>query len=287
MSNSKPPKLIEVESPWVFDQGIVRTFLTGNHEGPDDVLLRLYNDDIERPYILENMYERRLHFKRDAVQSVMSIDDPDALVTAYTRKMMSFLLFTPFPKHILMVGLGGGSLAKFCYRHFPRTKITVVEISADVIALREAFCVPKDDTRFRVVHDDGARYVEHMKERADVILVDAFDQDGISPSLVASSFFVRAADRMMTNGVFVMNLSGRAERIPENIRAARAAFRRQIILVPVMGDDNILLFALKRPLPTFVTNELETRAQRLQTTHQLEFGRYLRRIIDGRSSAKV
>ena len=52
----------------------------------------------------------------------MSLDEPDALVTAYTRKMMAFLLFNPAPKRIAMVGLGGGSLAKFCYRNLPKPR---------------------------------------------------------------------------------------------------------------------------------------------------------------------
>jgi spermidine synthase len=52
-----------------------------------------------------------------------------------------------------------GSLAKFCYRHLPHTRITVVESESRVIALRNAFYIPNDDHRFRIVHDEGARYL--------------------------------------------------------------------------------------------------------------------------------
>ena len=89
-----------------------------------------------------------MQFTCAATQSVMSLDDPDALVTAYARKMMAFLLFNSNPKHILMIGLGGGSLAKFCYRHLPNARLTVVEINADVIALRES--VPHSSRRSKV-----------------------------------------------------------------------------------------------------------------------------------------
>ena len=37
--------------------------------------------------------------------------------------MMGFLLFKPQPRSIGMIGLGGGSLAKFCYRYLSRTRI--------------------------------------------------------------------------------------------------------------------------------------------------------------------
>ena len=59
----------------------------------------------------------------------------------------------------------------------------MVEISEEVIALREEFCVPKDDERFRVIHDDGARFIERLDEQMDVLLIDAFDADGIALSL--------------------------------------------------------------------------------------------------------
>jgi spermidine synthase len=99
---------------------------------------------------------RTLEFMPGNVQSEMRLSRPSELMLAYTRAMMCFALFVPRPRHILMVGLGGGSLAKFCYRHFPQSRITVLELRADVIALRDQFGVPPDDARFTVVHGDAA-----------------------------------------------------------------------------------------------------------------------------------
>lgn len=58
----------------------------------------------------------------------MRISDPDHLLFDYTRVMMGFRLFRPKPKRIEMIGLGGGSLAKACYRCLPDCDITVVEM---------------------------------------------------------------------------------------------------------------------------------------------------------------
>ena len=68
----------------------------------------------------------------------MDLRDPSALDLEYTQTMMGFLLFLPQPQRIAMIGLGGGSLAKFCHRYLPRTRIQVVEINPHVIALRDA-----------------------------------------------------------------------------------------------------------------------------------------------------
>jgi spermidine synthase len=38
---------------------------------------------------------------------------------------MAFLLFNSRPDNVAMIGLGGGSLAKFCHRHLPASRIQV------------------------------------------------------------------------------------------------------------------------------------------------------------------
>ena len=90
-----------------------------------------------------------LHFNRCEVQSAMYKHAPDELVLSYTRTMMSFLVFNKQPRHVGMIGLGGGSMPKYCYRHLPDTTISVAEINPEVIALRDRFLVPKDDHRFQ------------------------------------------------------------------------------------------------------------------------------------------
>ena len=283
MFEAKNREFLEFDSPWQCQPGKVRVMRPDEGATPGELSKRAWRNELERPYIFDSLFERRLHFTNDATQSAMLLSDPDALIAQYTRKMMAFLLFNPNPEHIVMIGLGGGSLAKFCYRNLPRSRITVVEISADVIALREEFCIPKDDDRFRVIHDDGARFVERLTERIDVLLIDAFDADGIALSLPTSDFYACAARQLAENGVLVMNFWGPRERYVHNLERARAAFGDSLLLVPVSGDVNVLLFAFKQAPPQAITDELETLARRLQMRLLLDFPRYLRRICQGHS----
>jgi len=279
-----PNKLsfLQFASPWFFDPGIIRLPSPPEGLSEEEIARRLMDGELAQPYILETESERRLHFAQDSVQSVMRLDEPDALICAYTRKMMAFLLFNPNPQNIVMVGLGGGSLAKFCYRNLPRTQISVVEIDPRVIALREEFCVPPDDDRFRIVCDDGARYLANFQERIDVLMVDAFDSIGLAPTLAATDFYVQAAGQLSRNGLLVMNFSGDPERYALHIKRIRAAFGRSTLLVRVAADDNLVLFALKKRIPLLTTDQYELRAQQLQTRLALEFPRYLRRLCQGR-----
>ena len=271
-------ELIEIESPWDDPPGVVRVLGHPQETAAEALAARRNPEGMPRPYLHETSSQRRLHFSPDATQSAMSLLDPDALIAPYTRKMMSFLLMNPSPRHIVMLGLGGGSLAKFCYRHLATTRITAVEISADVIALRDEFRIPRDDARFRVVHDDGARYLEHAREPIDVLLVDAFDQDGVAKSLGNSRFHSAAAHRLGEHGVIVMNLWGKPDRYAANVEHVTAQFGSHALLLTVAGELNLLLFASRRPPPKAVTDELEEIANRLQRSLQLDFPRYLRRL---------
>jgi spermidine synthase len=283
MSSTKPKQWLEFDSPWAFQPGRVRVLQSQGELSRDDLWQRLYRNEMILPYLVETTYERRLHFTRDVAQTTMLFDEPDSLTSAYTREMMSFLLFNPAPKGILMIGLGGGSLAKFCYRRLTQTRITVVEISADVIALRDEFCIPQDDERLRIIQADGALYLEGFDDTVDAILIDAFDSQGVAPSLLMSSFFSRCAAQLSPSGVLVMNLSGQQTRYVDTLRQVRKAFGKKMLLLEVANGDNVLLFASKEAPPKILTDELAARARDLQAQLQLEFPAYLKRICEGHS----
>ena len=107
--------------------------------------------------------------------------------------MMAFLLFQPLPRDVLMIGLGGGSMARYIHQRMPGTRTTVVEINAKVLAAaRSMFHFPADDARLKVEIADGADYVLDNAESADVLLVDGFD-DGKQPTVLCAQAFYDAA----------------------------------------------------------------------------------------------
>src|SRR3954471_7487471 len=95
--------------------------------------IRKPEEDNESVYISEKFGVRTLHIGSDTVQSSMRIAQPIDLEVAYTRSMMAFLLFNPAPVSVLMVGLGGGSLAKFIYHRLPGTRIVAIEVNPRVV----------------------------------------------------------------------------------------------------------------------------------------------------------
>ena len=208
---------------------------------------RLLAGTYDKPFLVEDGKHRAMCFTIDgSVQSEMRLDDPDALVNDYTRKMMGFLLFCPEPRRVLMIGLGGGSLVKFCNRHLPSTHVTAVEIDANVIALREHFKIPPDGADLRIVHGDGARFVADLvdaEEFPDVLLVDAYDRHGISPTIAEYEFLEHSRRILKDGGVFVMNLAAHESASSMQLERIRHVFGYPVIPVTVGWGGNMVVFA--------------------------------------------
>lgn len=198
-----------------------------------------------RPFVLETQHAVSLHFDHFGTQSFMSLRDPVRLALGYTRVMMGFLLLQAEPAHICMLGLGGGSLAKYCYRHLPGTTLDAVEINPDVIALRDVFRIPADDARFRVVCADGADHLERADVRTDVILHDAFIADGRRGRCTGGTFLDMCRARLSESGVLAINFMDDDPALPEHLEQLRSVFGSSYALVPCGDDNNFVAFAWK------------------------------------------
>ena len=89
----------------------------------------------------------------------MLLSDPDQLHSLYARAMMAWLLFKDQPGEVLMIGLGGGSLAKFLLQRFEDCKIKVLEYRRGVVKIaRSHFSLPLDP-RLKIKIGDGGHYV--------------------------------------------------------------------------------------------------------------------------------
>ncbi len=198
-----------------------------------------------KPYVRETLDTRAMHFSISETQSRMHLKRPDALTLEYTRTMTGFLLFKPRPARIAMIGLGGGSIAKFCHRHLPTSHMTTVEINPHVIALRDQFDVPPDGPRFRVIHGDGASFVRESAERFDVLLVDGFDLEGQPPALCSQRFYDDCVDVLAPDGLLVANLHTGHKQFDELVERIRRSFAGSALVVDDGECSNSIVFAGK------------------------------------------
>lgn len=233
------------------------------------------------PAVLETQHSLSLHFDPLATQSFMSRRDPDKLVLGYTRTMMGFLLLQPAPARIYMIGLGGGSLAKYCYRHLVDSKVVAVEIDAAVIALRDRFHIPPDDERFEVICSDGAEYIKEADARPDVILVDGYVAHGMPAQLGSSDFYAACHARLSDNGVLVANFVENDPEIPYYVENVRQPFGKSISIAQAEDSSNYTLFAWKGATRFPSRETLLVRANALASTHPLNLRSTARRLKQG------
>ncbi|HNW64750.1 MAG TPA: fused MFS/spermidine synthase [Piscinibacter sp.] len=198
-----------------------------------------------KPFVYASATTKALHFSMHEIQSRMALADPFALDLEYTRTMMGFLLLRPEPKRIVMIGLGGGSLAKFCHRHLPGASIQVAEINPHVIALRDEFHVPPDDARLQVLHTDGANFVREDTAGADVLIVDGFTTDGLPARLSSQRFYDACAQMLGADGVLVVNLHCGHRHYPTWVERLRRAFDGGVLVVEDGELSNGIVFACK------------------------------------------
>lgn len=269
--------LFEIPCPFDIETGTVSLL---EHAESDAETLRhqLLAGTYDKPYLISHDDLLTLHLSLSLIQSTMRISQPEALELTYTQKMMSFMLFYPRPKAILLLGLGGGSLAKYCYRHLPRCNITAVEINPHVIGFRKAFCIPDDNERFSIHCDDATRFIETHNTRTDIVLLDAFDGTGIAPELTHPDFYARVYDRLSDNGILVMNLAGDKAGYDEPRQQLAGVFDDRILSIKVRDGGNQIILAFKNPAFPPRWDSIHNQARLLEQKLGLEFTRFARHL---------
>lgn len=234
---------------------------------------------IELPILHEMNGELSLHFDFPTIQSRMLKADPGRLILDYTRTMMGFLLFQPSPQRIAMIGLGGGSLAKYCHSRLPDSDFTAIELSPEVIALRKEFAIPEESSNFRIICADGADFVRRETESFDVLLIDGFDSTGQPSQLCSADFYANCYSTLRYGGVFVANLCTDDPGFDIYTDRIRDSFSGKIIIIDADEQENRIIFAGKDSSFPPSLNELTERLRALEQNHPVDLDRTAYKIL--------
>jgi spermidine synthase len=191
--------------------------------------------------ISEEAGVRYLHFGSLWIQGAMRIARPWHLELEYTKEMMASLLVrddSQFPRKVLLIGLGAASITKFLYRHFPLSRLTVVEIEPRVVAAaRQFFKLPDDPKRLNIVIADGAEFIAATDKTYDLILLDGFDEDARPGELDTLPFYQMCRARLNDNGILAVNLLGRSRGFASRALAFPSCESGNVIALAATGDQ--------------------------------------------------
>lgn len=176
---------------------------------------------------------RYLHLDSPWVQGAMFVRAPRVIVLEYVQRMMAWMLWRPSAElargHAVQLGLGAGSLTRFCHGVLKMDRVTAVELNPAVIAAcRHGFRLPADDARQRVVEADAGDWVADPAHRGtvDVLNVDLYDHEAAAPVLDSAGFYAGCRAVLAEGGVMTVNLFGRASSFPASAARIAAAFGR-------------------------------------------------------------
>jgi spermidine synthase len=222
--------------------------------------------------IVEEDGVRVLQIGGNAIQSAMRLDAPGAIELDYVRAMMAFLLFRPEPRELLMLGLGGGSMARFVHERMPGARVTVVEINPGVVTVaRKYFQFPEEDERLRIVIGEGAAAVAERPASCDVLAVDGFVNGKVAPSLCTPAFYEAAFAALRPQGVMVANFMADDGKLERHCARIEKAFGRPPVLLLAEEQDNLIAFAFRGCPSRFAWAQLRASARRAKARFGLRF----------------
>jgi spermidine synthase len=144
--------------------------------------------------------------------------------------MMAWLLFVDpasVPKRqALQLGLGAGSLTKFCHKEL-RMKTAAIELNSQVLhACRGWFKLPADNARMQVVLGDAAEQIQLPRwiGAVDALQVDLYDEEAAAPVLDSVEFYAHCRDTLTEEGCMTVNLFGRTSSYQKSVDKMAAAF---------------------------------------------------------------
>jgi spermidine synthase len=205
--------------------------------------------------VYEDGTTRCLCFTRQCAigrQSCIDLQLPNHLVFEYTRMMLSSLFLTPEPQHILVIGLGGGTLPMALERVLPHAEIDTVEVDPAVVIVAQHYFGFHTDVRLHVIEQDGRAYVRQAIRAGthyDLIMLDAYDNQYIPEHLLTREFLNEVRSLLTTGGVVAANTFSGSRLYSNESVTYRAVFGE---FYNVKSGNRVIL-ASNGPLPSMDT----------------------------------
>lgn len=240
--------------------------------------------ELDTPTLSESSGIRYLHFGTEWIQGAMAVSEPSRLVLEYTRQMMAWLLFMDpprAPQSIATLGLGAGSLVRYCLKH-TASRVRVVEWNPQVVAVCQMyFRLPAASRRLIIDLDDAADWVADPEHRgcSPVVMVDLYDGEARGPVRDSIEFYTHCRHVLGERGILTVNLFGEHESFPRNLHHLDQAFDGRVVLLPEIDAGNRIALAFTGETFEFEPDALLARAEMVEGRYGLPARRWARALM--------
>jgi spermidine synthase len=203
--------------------------------------------------------------------SIVDLRDPDALPVPYTRLMMAGLLYPPAIRHVLMVGLGAGSISTYLARAIPDVRIDVVELDPGVIAAGRKYFGLGETDKVRFIEGDGRVYLARSKDKYDLIVLDAFRELGVPFHLLTREFYTLVKDHLAPGGAVASNVAANTKLYVSSLATLRAVFATVDTYDDWKEETEAQSIAVATASPRPGADALRERAAALEAQHHFRY----------------
>jgi spermidine synthase len=173
---------------------------------------------------------------------------------------------------MVQLGLGTGALTKFAHKHFPKAKVTAVDLNpAVIVAARVMFHLPAPNKNLALLEADALKYVTHKnnQESIDLLQVDLYDATARGPVLSSAEFYQGCYNSLKSPGVMTVNLFGNHKSFKTNIKNICDAFNNRVMVFQQVHDCNVVAVAFKGPHLDIDWQTVQGRAEFLEKAYGL------------------
>jgi len=220
--------------------------LSADHNQLRHALAEQWGETFGKPVVHDELCTRSLCFDAFSIQSSMRRSGPLELDLAYTRAMMSFQLFQHDPKDILIVGLGGESLSKYCFYKFPSARVTTVEIDERVLAVRDRFFNPPDSEKIPDRERRRARVPLGQSWRRGCDPARRLRRVWLARQPVEPVFYDFCYRALRNNGVLVANLLNNDPQLTTHLGRIRDACNGKLFRTIARCEGNTIAIGVKQ-----------------------------------------
>ena len=126
------------------------------------------------------------------------------------------------PENVLILGLGGGTVAKLIKNVYPDTKITGIEIDPIMVELGKKY-LNMNETEMEIRIVDAEEYVSQLsisnsKSKFDLIIIDLYNGYQFPQKFETENFLHLARTVLAKNGLMVFNRLYFGDKRPETVK---------------------------------------------------------------------
>ena len=190
--------------------------------------------------------------------------------------------------HLLLIGLGGGSLPMFIFTHFPRIYTTVVELDPDIVDVAKKWFGFQESARMKLIVGDGIEFLKENSKNYHIVVFDVDSKDtskalSCPPAVFVDEEILKCVKAMLfPGGLFVLNLVCRdKERNEEVLKSIHQMFP-EVCKIDIENEVNEILICsdtnMKKELAIHDGEKLQKQIRAVSPSSNIELASFLENL---------